>query len=131
MSDEEKTPPLGSQRLPGPREDVQPPAWADAPRFEGGHLSPEGPSSITHPKTARTQASFLKGGLTATVIAAVMRLGEMYFDDRQRQRDTERMRIEAQLRREDEKELRELRWRIIEGTKQPWAAGPVDAGVRP
>ena len=110
------------------------PKPSPVPAYEGGDLSPEGPSSVTHPKTGRQQSAFLKGSLTGSgltaVLAALIQLASMWREDRREEREALRLAAAEQRAHEDTRELRELRARIVETTKQPWAAVAVDGGVR-
>lgn len=99
----------------------QPPRQSPHPsypeRYSSGSDVPEA-SGVFHPVTGHTQATFLKGSIAGTIATAILStvvvLYRMHLEDRHEER-------EAVARREEAKELRELRRQVVEGTRQPWA----------
>ena len=81
-------------------------------------------------KRVRRTEMLAAGSTFGAVAALVMQLAGMVRDDRREAREAERMEREAQASRDERRELQQLRWRLLQGTAQPWATPAPDGGVR-
>ena len=105
------------------------------PKYRYGDLSPEKPSGVFHPVTGKQRGAFVAGsvagGTLAAVAGVVIQLASMWREDRREEREAARMEREAIRASEEHREMRELRWRVVQESKQPWAAAPpVDGGPK-
>ena len=105
------------------------------PKYRYGDMSPEQASGVFHPVTGKHRSTFFvgtaAGGALAAVLGAIMQLASMWREDRREEREAARLEREAIRTSEEHREMRELRWRVVQESKQPWAAAPpVDGGPK-
>lgn len=76
-----------------------PPRWTEPPfKYSDAPLGPEPVSTVTHPRTGRTQRSFLKGGFAGAFVTAFFgAVGVVGVEWVRTHNDAEKARLETRL----------------------------------